>query len=569
MNIRILKKKIKEQEIATILVKFAYEIEPISVQYGERTCEFEKITEDGLNWAIRIPLSIRRFSNRRILKFTGKFVNEVKHGSFAFLELYDQELSMIKTERTSMRLFGNRFEFISDFLSSGQWKQLSKNYSRAIEIGPQGIASTSFVVRQVRAIQGKYTEHLKGLVQGDNYEVPRISYLSWAPMNPIQNVDLTENPGPDFYVNADIMDVSVGTSDTVVPMEFGIGGMDIDFAGIEKAEEGGGEVTLFFGTNRKPTGESKPNDFFGSEVNSKLLLGNCKISMPKRHKTGHLERPGTILWFWTLNEKKGKHVVLENIELYEEGKFQEWMNASLSKATSKSVLVFVHGFNTEFDEAARRAAQLSFDLPFEGVPGFFSWPSGGGIFDYEYDQTTAERSIPLFIDFLELISSQTRADRIHIIAHSMGNQLLTKALKEISNKNEYQGILNKLGHVVLAAPDLDQDIFREQILPSFSKVGLSRTLYAHDADSALKFSSTIRSGLKRLGQGGDSIFIGEGIDSVDVLVTDRDTDSHSYVFEAYEMLNDAYQLFKHSFLPNDRRLEKVVKKDGYFWKFRN
>jgi len=34
-----------------------------------------------------------------------------------------------------------------------------------------------------------------------------------------------------------------------------------------------------------------------------------------------------------------------------------------------------HGYNTSFGEAVLRAAQLTRDLPFAGVPVLFSWPS--------------------------------------------------------------------------------------------------------------------------------------------------------------------------------------------------
>ncbi len=37
----------------------------------------------------------------------------------------------------------------------------------------------------------------------------------------------------------------------------------------------------------------------------------------------------------------------------------------------------MHGYNTSFDNALYRTAQIAYDLDFDGATFLYSWPSGG------------------------------------------------------------------------------------------------------------------------------------------------------------------------------------------------
>ena len=45
-----------------------------------------------------------------------------------------------------------------------------------------------------------------------------------------------------------------------------------------------------------------------------------------------------------------------------------------SQSFKDHAVVFVHGYNTAFDYAVYRTAQIAYDLKFDGVPFLFSWP---------------------------------------------------------------------------------------------------------------------------------------------------------------------------------------------------
>ena len=59
---------------------------------------------------------------------------------------------------------------------------------------------------------------------------------------------------------------------------------------------------------------------------------------------------------------------------------------------NRDILVFVHGFNTSFDEARSRAAQIVADTHFGGVAVLFTWPSRSELFGYVSDKDSATAS---------------------------------------------------------------------------------------------------------------------------------------------------------------------------------
>jgi esterase/lipase superfamily enzyme len=110
----------------------------------------------------------------------------------------------------------------------------------------------------------------------------------------------------------------------------------------------------------------------------------------------------------------------------------EELAGSVNQSSSKDAFVFVHGYNVSFEDAARRTGQMAFDLNFIGAPIFYSWPSNGTVAAYLQDETNVAWSAPHFRTFLALLSERSGAERIHVIAHSMGNRLVCDAIKTFS-----------------------------------------------------------------------------------------------------------------------------------------
>jgi|GEM_PF-7068020 len=329
------------------------------------------------------------------------------------------------------------------------------------------------------------------------------------------------------------------------------------------------EVSVFYATNRNRTSGKKANDFYGSEL-SKLTVGECVVSIPDSHRQGEMERPKSY-FFFTSREVEGQHVMLKEVKPKSGSDFYSWLRESLDRSDGKSALLFVHGFNTVFEEAAWRTAQIAYDLPFNGIAGFFSWPSTAAslipLRDYNSDMDKADASVTVLADFIGRFLKETGVSNLHIIAHSMGNRVAMRALTVLRANPEFAEEVKAIRHIVLAAPDIDRDTFDNEIRPQLNYVGESRTLYASDKDVALKLSKTLRKGRIRIGEAGDQIYVAEGLDTVDASLVMSEGNHHSYMFETKELLTDMYLLFTQNLKPSQRRLREVKKEALAYWLF--
>lgn len=312
-------------------------------------------------------------------------------------------------------------------------------------------------------------------------------------------------------------------------------------------------VTLLFGTNREPDRKS-----YFSHRRGSLSLGLLKVSVPGDRKLGDLAVPA----WWQLWRKPdpAKHFYISDIgpvHVDELGHVIKTLNAQ--GAGSDHALVFVHGYNTDFEQAGLRAAQLYKDLEFPGIGAFYSWPSRGQFIRYGYDENSVRVSMPYFRQFLEHLADNG-IEQLSLVAHSMGNRLVAETLAEAN-------LAIPVNHVLLAAPDIDAQVFREQIAPKLARPSGRYTLYGSDNDKALKLSSFI-AGYRRLGDTRDGVVVVAGIDSLDVSDLDATELGHGYVFDR-TLLADLHSVLTAGVPPQERfGLRQATSPDGHYWTFK-
>ena len=134
---------------------------------------------------------------------------------------------------------------------------------------------------------------------------------------------------------------------------------------------------------------------------------------------------------------------------------------------------------------------MAYDLGFNGVPMFFSWPSDGQLYAYVADREDVEWSVPHLAEFLRDVATSGGGDRIHLIAHSMGHEGLLRALQRLALKSGGRKRA-MFENVIMAAPDFDAEIFADQFAPGAGFIAKHWTLYASDKDGALNLSSRLR-----------------------------------------------------------------------------
>jgi pimeloyl-ACP methyl ester carboxylesterase len=214
------------------------------------------------------------------------------------------------------------------------------------------------------------------------------------------------------------------------------------------------------------------------------------------------------------------------------------------------LFIFVHGFNNTFEDAARRAAQMAYDLDFDGTPILYSWPSQGFVAAYAADEAAVGISGRKMADFLETVVSQSGAQRIHVLAHSMGNRALIEAMQTYLAKrapNERQHIF---GQIVFTAPDVDRDYFIDAV-DSLRGTAERVTLYASGNDHALHYSQFVH-GAPRAGTAGDVIIKLAGLDTIDMSAVPADILGHSYFAANSGAIYDIFRILWRGDPPQQR-----------------
>ena len=208
------------------------------------------------------------------------------------------------------------------------------------------------------------------------------------------------------------------------------------------------------------------------------------VNVPAGHKPGKLETAS----FGSPNRNDDFAIVARRP--LDEQSFRDEIASHLSGriGSNRDVLVFVHGFNTGFDEARFRLAQIVTDGGFNGVPVLFTWPSKGSLFGYASDREAATASRDALERMLQDLASIPDIGKIHVLAHSMGAWLAMEALREnaIAGHPDLDG---HLGDIILAAPDIDLTVFRTQMarLGSYAHV----SVFAASNDRALTLSGIL------------------------------------------------------------------------------
>lgn len=214
------------------------------------------------------------------------------------------------------------------------------------------------------------------------------------------------------------------------------------------------------------------------------------VTVPALHQVGMIER--------SRNNKPdpARFFTPTQIALYkEDGAFRRDLDTDIKKKGGRA-LVFIHGYNTSFDEAVYRTTQIVHDAQYPGTPVLFTWASAGRTIDYVYDSNSATVARDSLEQTLRLLA-KSGASRIDIIAHSMGTWLTMEALRQlaITNDGDLDG---KLGDVILASPDIDIDVFRSQMRRYGTPKKPFLLLLSRD-DNALRISGLIAGNRPRVG----------------------------------------------------------------------
>jgi esterase/lipase superfamily enzyme len=296
-----------------------------------------------------------------------------------------------------------------------------------------------------------------------------------------------------------------------------------------------------------------------------LEYGFCEVSIPRSHTKGALDSPSILRL--ELRENPARHITLLTVQQIEFEAFKHTLWTQIARTTRKEAFVFVHGYNVTFKDAARRTAQLAYDLELNAVPLLYSWPSQGRLLAYPIDETNVEWTTAHLKQTLHVLMESCGIQILHLIGHSMGNRALANAVR-LMTADRLQGSPVTSGHMILTAPDIDRDTFK-QFGTELGQAAKRVTIYASSNDSALHLSRKFH-GYARAGDTVPEVLLVNGVDTIDASPVNTSLVGHSYFAEDRSVLSDLFHLLRYGTAPEERYgLKSRVLNGLKYWSFQS
>src|ERR1700730_18489762 len=191
------------------------------------------------------------------------------------------------------------------------------------------------------------------------------------------------------------------------------------------------------------------------------------------------------------------------------------------------VTILVHGFNVSFQSATGFYQKISDSLftgtkSLNGLCILYDWPSLGSALGYEPDRAHARACAADLADVLSamfdyLVLKQNAAiknpdnackAKVSMIAHSMGNYVLQKAMAAAWTRKNQPLLASLLNQLVMVAADVDNDLFDAGAPDNNDGAAIVNLTYRITAlysgrDSVLGLSAGLKHfGTRRLGRSG-------------------------------------------------------------------
>ncbi len=217
------------------------------------------------------------------------------------------------------------------------------------------------------------------------------------------------------------------------------------------------------------------------------------ISIPPTHKVTQIEwptsKPDPLTSFAVMDR-----TILPDLAL---GRNPPRSGPGAHSAGKRDILIFVHGYNYNFAESLFRLAQVAADGNLEEVPILFAWPSAASVTGYVADRDAVAYSRDDLVHVLKAASTDPAVGSITLFGHSMGGYLVAEALRQLRLSGQDK-VIDRLENVVLAAPDIDIDVFRRQV-QTIGALNPPITLLVSPDDRALKLSERLSGSRGRVG----------------------------------------------------------------------
>lgn len=363
-----------------------------------------------------------------------------------------------------------------------------------------------------------------------------------------------------------------------------------------------GNAKIYYATNRKPTPDSSEGPYGRSRASS-LILGELNVEIGEAMPWEELmektigplggKRPSLTIEpvseFGSLLTTAPPRVVRamtgddrDEIEVrflnrQDPGRaafrFAESLNAEMKATAHDEVYVYIHGYRNSFNDAIESAASLHHYNGRRGAVIAFAWPSQKHLLDYLEDRESATYAVGDLRQLLVFLADHTHAQRINIIAHSMGTFLTSNALREMrligyDQTPEQLHDRFRIDNVVLVAPDIDADVLQKRFFrEGFHHVPKQMTIYTSPDDKALAWATRLFFGIIRAGSiTGDYLTENQRlwlkshphVSIIDITGQKTYGLGHSHHTENPGVASDLFLLLAHDLTPSERGLALIL-----------
>lgn len=335
-------------------------------------------------------------------------------------------------------------------------------------------------------------------------------------------------------------------------------------------------AVMQYGTARVEIGENKSWGDITSAANSDIDRIKMKVTL--QSISPEAEFPPTPLLF-TVNAGIASFDTQQE-QTFETARedFQAFIRGQLEDASKKDVVIFIHGFNTSFEEALFTVNDIYHYSGRASLPIAYSWPAGdGNLFGYFHDQSSADYTVYHLKEFFRSLMGMAEIENIHIVAHSLGTKATTTALRELlietraAGKNPLEEF--NIENRIMAAPDIDYGVVTQRLIAEQFAAGFGRiTVYTNPKDKALSLSGLLQTSMRfgkllpsEEGERPKEIF--QGVTNVSFITVNSSTpgiSNHGYFVKNPEALSDLITLIN---TPSDPGSQTRPLKNlgGNFW----
>jgi esterase/lipase superfamily enzyme len=370
-------------------------------------------------------------------------------------------------------------------------------------------------------------------------------------------------------------------------------------------------IPLFFVTDRAPEKDEKGALRYGFDRSASLAYGQATVEIGGAASWDELVAASTV-------RERAKVYPMDLVEVREIGrtpptpfpyiarggfyeytpavlaevkevgdKFHAELNRRLALTPRKEVLLYVHGYNNDFRDAALTWAGMWHFFGREGVPVLYSWPAGrGGLAGYAYDRESGEFTVQHLKMLFRALAANPNIEGLRVLSHSRGTDVMATTLRELFIESRAAGVdpreRFRIRQLILAAPDLDFDVTLQRVVSEPLSPGVGHvTVYVSQSDKAIGLAEWLFSSVKRIGrlQLGDLIAQAQAGDVSTFAVMREDTNSsivelkgdggafgHGYFHENPAVSSDVLQILRFDREPGSEHGRPLVREQGNFWR---